>query len=46
MRYKKMDFVVEISTFQKFLGICSEHVGVSKNILWGPVSGLEPLWTF
>jgi len=40
-----MDFVVEISTFEKFWGICSGHVGVSKNILWGQGSGLGPLWT-
>ena len=33
MQHEKIDFEVEISTFEKFLGICSGHVGVSKRIL-------------
>ena len=45
MQYEKMDFEVQISTFRKFLEICSGHVEVSKNILWGPGSGQEPFWT-
>ena len=39
MQHEKMDFVVEIATFQKFLVMCSRHVGVSENIFWGPRSG-------
>ena len=45
MKHEKIDFEVEISTFEKSSEIRSGGAGWSKNILWGPESGLEPLWT-
>ena len=41
----KTDFEVEISTIEKSSEIRSGGAGWSKNIPWGPRSGLEPLWT-
>ena len=43
--FQKMDFVIEISTSQIILEICSGDVGWSKTIAWDPGGALGPLWT-
>ena len=45
MQHEKIDFEVEISTFEKSLEIRSGEAGWSKSILWGSGNGLEQLWT-
>ena len=45
MQHEKIDFEVEISTFEKSSENRSGGAGWSKAIPWGPVNGLEPLWT-
>ena len=45
MQYEKFDFELELSIFEKFSESRSGYVGVSKNILRGPLGPWECIWT-